>query len=168
MWFITFSTKHLIFKTSFRLNRCLIKVKIKTLQVGLHQRILGPQATLVHCITFPSNKHQSILAVIAFISCWQLYRQSCSRTPFLTEFSVYNSKWRKKKRFNRAFDQYQHLIHSYLLLLKQQTWKCKRNCKPVLKYTWWVFLRHWVKITLEWITLPSHTIFISTPTPIMP
>ena len=45
MWFITFPTKHPICKTSLRLNRCLIKVKTKALQVCLsefcnHSRLL--------------------------------------------------------------------------------------------------------------------------------
>ena len=45
MWFITFPPKHPICKTSLRLNRCLIKVKAKTLQVCLsefcnHSRLL--------------------------------------------------------------------------------------------------------------------------------
>ena len=37
LWFTTFSTKHLICKTFLCLNRCLIKVKTKTLQVCLSQ-----------------------------------------------------------------------------------------------------------------------------------
>ena len=37
MWFINFSTKHPICKIFLRLNRCLIKVKTKTLQVWLSQ-----------------------------------------------------------------------------------------------------------------------------------
>ena len=118
------------------------------------------QSTLVHWI--PSNKGWSILAAIAFISYWQLCRQLFSRTPFLKEHInkrltiiqivkiVYNSKQRKTKKFNRAFDQYQDcffdlklkiqihhikaLIHSRLLLLKQQTQECKRKC---ILYQFW-------------------------------
>ena len=56
---------------------------------------------------------------------------------------------RKTKKFNRAFDQYQDYFfkfetqnkntphkkfYSHLLLLKQQTWKCKR--KYILRQFW--------------------------------
>ena len=67
-------------------------------------------------------------------------------------FSVYNSKRRKTRKSNRAFDQYQHhffiwnskykhttkkFIHSYILILKQQTWKCKIKC--ILCWLWNIF-----------------------------
>ena len=84
----------------------------------------------------------SMLVAITFISWWQLYRQPFSRGPFFTEninkkvtiiqivivIIVYNSKRRKPKKFNRAFEQFEieninippkiHSNHSYLLLLK--------------------------------------------------
>ena len=47
MWFVTFSTKHLICKTSLRLNRCLIKVKTKLLQVCLCQFCIHSQLLLI-------------------------------------------------------------------------------------------------------------------------
>ena len=107
-------------------------------------------------------------------------------------------KWRKTKKFNRAFNQYQdyffdlklkiqmhHIkffIYSRLLLLKQQTWKCKRKC--ILCQFWNTlaeyFLRHQklkvllnifccTKIMFEWITHPfldlppSHTLCVTCP-----
>ena len=58
-----------------------------------------------------------MLAAIAFYNLWQLCRQPFLRAPFLTEHInkiltiiqiaviVYNSKRRKTKKFDRAFDQ---------------------------------------------------------------
>ena len=140
MWFITFSTKHPICKASV-LNRCLIKVKTKTLQACLSQ--FCNHSCLLFIALYFQEIDISILAAITFISCWQLYRQPFSRGTFLTEninkkvtiiqiiaifIIVYNSKQRKPKKFNRAFDQFEieninippkiHSNHSYLLLLK--------------------------------------------------
>ena len=125
-------------KRSLRLNRCLIKVNVKTLQVCLSQ--------------FAAT---AITAVIAFVSCLQLNRQPFSRIPFLTEhsricFQLFVSYWRltwsvfiiqskENKEIQLVFDKYQDYIfdlkltpqksftHSYLLILKQQTRKCKRK-----------------------------------------
>ena len=139
MWFITFSTKHPICKASL-LNMCLIKVKTKTLQACLSQ--FCNHSCLLFIALYFQEIDISILAAITFISCWQLYRQAFSRGPFLTEninkkvtiiqiviaIIVYNSKRRKPKKFNRAFEQFEieninispkiHSNHSYLLLLK--------------------------------------------------
>ena len=125
-------------KRSLRLNRCLIKVNVKTLQVCLSQ--------------FAAT---AITAVIAFVSCLQLNRQPFLRIPFLTEhsricFQLFVSYWRlacsvfiiqskENKEIQLVFDKYQDYIfdlkltpqksftHSYLLILKQQTRKCKRK-----------------------------------------
>ena len=85
------------------------------------------------------------MAAIACISCWQPYRQSLSRTPFLTEhiykrltFSVFIIQSKEKQSNSRGFWPILRLflrfethmklsIHSCILLLKQQTWKSKRK-----------------------------------------
>ena len=104
---------------------------------GLPQSILWSQSTLVYCIQLININ--PLLPAIAFISNWMFYRQ-----PFLRTTFQYNSKWRKIKKFNKAFDQLDQFltnlklkiqihhikifIHSKLLLLKLQAWKCRRKC----------------------------------------
>ena len=70
---------------------------------------MRPHLTLVCCIIFLSNQHKSISAAITFTSCWQLYRQPFSRTPFLTEhinrrltFSVFIIQSEEKKRNSKG------------------------------------------------------------------
>ena len=56
MWFITFSTKHPICKTSFRLIRSLMNLKPKALQVCLTEFCDNSQLLFI-CIAFPSNRN---------------------------------------------------------------------------------------------------------------
>ena len=88
---------------------------------------------LVHCITFSSNTNEPILAAIAFISCWQLYRQPFSRTHFLTEhiykrltFSMFIIQSEEKQR--NSMDLLTNVEIIFLI------WNSK------YKYTTWNFL----------------------------
>ena len=55
MWFITFSTKHLIGKTYLRFEQVFNKSKDKNIACPPWS-ILRPKSTLVHCIVFPRNE----------------------------------------------------------------------------------------------------------------
>ena len=126
MWFITFSTRHPTSKTSLCLNRCLIKVKTKTLQVCLNK------FCDLNWLLF-INKDSSILAAIAFTSCWQLYRQLSLRTHFLPEhiykrltFSLFVIQSEKNQRNSMGL-----LSNAKIIFL---IWNSK------YKYTTWNFL----------------------------
>ena len=106
-------------------------------------------------------------------------------------FSVFIiSEWRKTKKFNRAFNQYQdyffdlklkiqmhhikNFIYSHLLSLKQQTWECKRKCilcqfwNTLAEYFWDIrskvesFVKH-LLLHQNYVWMDYPPIFRSTP-----
>ena len=142
--------------------------------------------------------------VTAFVSCWQLSRQSFYRTPFLIEqtnricfqlfishqrltFSVSMIQNEERQRnsigllanIKILFDlnlkilihHQKNFIHSCPLILKQETWTCKKKC--ILCQSWntlamsifetlgqklkvLLSIFYVTKITLEWITPHKH------------
>ena len=136
MWFITYSTKHSICKTSVGLNRCLIKVKAKTQQACLsqfcnHNHLLfivlyfqvidiNPYLLQFHLLpsgSFTDSHFQEHLFLTENIKKLTIIR------IVITAIIVYNTKQRKTKKLNRAFDQCesqksninipQKIIHTY-------------------------------------------------------
>ena len=81
MWFITFSTKHPICKTSLRLSRSLIKLKVKTLQVCLSEFSDNNRLIVLYFQVININPHQLQLHLLATGDFADL-----SRIPFLTEY----------------------------------------------------------------------------------
>ena len=96
---------------------------------------MWPESTLVHCIE-----------LININPYWLQLHLFMNRRLTIIQIViiVYNSKRRKTKKFNKAFDeldqfvtnlklkiQIHHIkkfIHSKLLLLELQAWKCRRKC----------------------------------------
>ena len=150
IWFIPFSTKYPLCKTFLRLNRCLIKVKIKTLQLFLCQFCNHS------CLFFIALYFQVIdihIAAIAIISCWQLYRKPFSRTSFLTKhfnkkltitqiviiiIIAYNSKRRKTNKFNRSFEQFEkYTLCQIWNTLAKYFWGIGSKGGSFVKYRLW-------------------------------
>ena len=85
MGFITFSTKHPICKTFLRLNRCLLKLKTKTLPVCLsefcdHSRLLFIALHFQVIKGYPYQLQSHSLAAGSFVD------KRLSRTPFFTKY----------------------------------------------------------------------------------
>ena len=161
MWFITFSAKHPICKTSLRLNRCLIKTK--TLQVNLSEFCDHSRLFLVeHLKNRTEHVHKKLTFLVPLIQSKEKQRNS---VVFFFFF------WFETRNINAP----RNFFHSYLLLLKQQTWNIKENVScassginllsifETLGQKMGVFLSIFcgTKITLEWIFVGVLSCFLS-------
>ena len=95
MWFITFSTKHPICKTSLRLNRCLIKTK--TLQVNLSEFCDHSRLFLVeHLKNRTEHVHKKLTFLVPLIQSKEKQRNSVVFFFFLL---IWNSKYKCATKF---------------------------------------------------------------------
>ena len=91
IWFITFSTKQLICKTSLRFNWCFIKLKTKTLQVCFSQFCSHNQLLFIALYlknfkdSFFVKIFNSLIRCSFWKPCWGFLRQSFWRNWLWTD-----------------------------------------------------------------------------------